>query len=252
MSTPPALAHAGTDAPLPTTGRGAPARPRRRRHLSLALAAALGASGLLPAAAQAAGPQGVPETADDAAAEQRGVRSSSPAAPRRAPAAPAGEVQLAAPVAVVAAATARTHVVRPGDTVSAIARSSGLSQAEVVAANGLDARATIRVGQVLRLDRAVAAAASPGGTYVVRSGDTVSGIAARTGTPQRDIIAANGLDARGSIRVGQELRLGGAPTAAPAKAAPAPARAGGATYTVRRGDTVSGIAARTGTPQRDI
>ncbi|NNH23490.1 hypothetical protein HLB09_10380, partial [Pseudokineococcus marinus] len=77
MSTPPALAHAGTDAPLPTTGRGAPARPRRRRHLSLALAAALGASGLLPAAAQAAGPQGVPETADDAAAEQRGVRSSS-------------------------------------------------------------------------------------------------------------------------------------------------------------------------------
>ncbi|WP_298804146.1 LysM peptidoglycan-binding domain-containing protein [uncultured Pseudokineococcus sp.] len=269
MSTPPALAHAGTDAPLPTsslptgtgpstsgrptTGRAAPGRPRRRRHLSLALAAALGASGLLPAAAQAAGPQGTPETADDAAAEQRGARTSSPTAPRRAPAAPQGEVQLAAPVAVVAAATARTHVVRPGDTVSAIARSSGLTQAEVVAANGLDARATIRVGQVLRLDRAVAAAASPGGTYVVRSGDTVSGIAARTGTPQRDIIAANGLDARASIREGQVLRLGGAPAApAAAKAAPAPARAGGANYTVRRGDTVSGIAARTGTPQRDI
>ncbi|WP_212771242.1 LysM peptidoglycan-binding domain-containing protein, partial [Pseudokineococcus marinus] len=175
-------------------------------------------------------------------------RSSSPAAPRRAPAAPAGEVQLAAPVAVVAAATARTHVVRPGDTVSAIARSSGLSQAEVVAANGLDARATIRVGQVLRLDRAVAAAASPGGTYVVRSGDTVSGIAARTGTPQRDIIAANGLDARASIREGQVLRLGGGTSATPPKAAPTPAAPGQpGSYVVRSGDSLSTIARRHGT-----
>ncbi|NNH24581.1 LysM peptidoglycan-binding domain-containing protein [Pseudokineococcus marinus] len=151
-------------------------------------------------------------------------------------------------MAVVAAATARTHVVRPGDTVSAIARSSGLSQAEVVAANGLDARATIRVGQVLRLDRAVAAAASPGGTYVVRSGDTVSGIAARTGTPQRDIIAANGLDARASIREGQVLRLGGGTSATPPKAAPTPAAPGQpGSYVVRSGDSLSTIARRHGT-----
>src|SRR5690606_40770588 len=42
-----------------------------------------------------------------------------------------------------------TYVVRPGDTVSAIAARHGTTVAAVVRANGLDKRAVIRVGQVL-------------------------------------------------------------------------------------------------------
>ncbi|WP_299034204.1 LysM peptidoglycan-binding domain-containing protein [uncultured Pseudokineococcus sp.] len=250
MTTPPALAPAGTDAPhatAPTTAtasaHGTPRR-RRGRHLSLVVAAALGAGGLLPAAAAA--------SAEEAPrADERGRPAGGTAAAPR-PEAPREEVQLAAPVAVVAAATGRTYVVQRGDTVSGIARRSGLSQQEVVAANGLDDRGSIRVGQVLRLDRAAAAAAPGGGTYVVQPGDTVSGIAARTGTSQRAIIEANGLDSRGSLRAGQELRLsGGKGAAAPAAPGRSAAPAGG-TYTVRPGDTVGAIAARTGTSQRAI
>jgi len=256
MTTPPALAPAGTDA-LPATGSDSPRRPapghlapgtpwrRRGRHLSLVVAAALGAGGLLPA--------GAATSAEEAPTTEKRVRptgSTGKAAPRgqvQGSPVQGAEVQLAAAVAVVAAATgSSSYTVQPGDTVSGIARRSGLSQQEVVAANGLDARGSIRVGQVLRLDRAVAAAASPGGTYTVQPGDTVSAIAARTGTTQRAIIEANGLDSRASIRAGQQLRLSGTPAAAPTTdAAPAPATSG--TYTVQPGDSLSTIARRQGT-----
>ncbi|WP_225214360.1 lytic transglycosylase domain-containing protein, partial [Cellulomonas avistercoris] len=52
----------------------------------------------------------------------------------------------------------------------------------------------------------------------VRSGDTVSAIAARHGTTVAAVVAANGLDARATIRAGQELALpGGASPAATAQ-----------------------------------
>ncbi|MEJ5915869.1 LysM peptidoglycan-binding domain-containing protein [Pseudokineococcus sp. 1T1Z-3] len=262
MSTPapapapdPTLADPTPWGPTVRTARPGPAR----RPLSLALAVALGAGTLLPTAAAAAAAPEQRDAGDDRTTSSRPAAptSSRPAAPSRtAPGtSPAPAVQLGAPVAVAAAA-ARSYVVQPGDTVSGIALRSGLSQQEVITANGLDARGSIRAGQVLVLDRAAVAAASPEGTYTVQRGDTVSAIAARTGTTQRAIVEANGLDSRGSIRAGQQLRLGGAaaPAASPAASSrPAPAAGGpAATYTVARGDTVSAIAARTGTPQRAI
>lgn len=161
----------------------------------------------------------------------------------------------------LAAAPANAYVVRPGDTVSHIAARTGTSVAAIVAANGLDRRAFIRAGQTLTIPgQSTLAAAAPqraaGGTYTVRSGDTVSHIAARTGTTVRAIIAANGLDARGFIRAGQTLALPGSAGAAPAGPAPATAAPAATpattTYTVKAGDTVSHIAARTGFSQRDL
>lgn len=156
----------------------------------------------------------------------------------------------------LAAAPANAYVVRPGDTVSHIAARTGTSVAAIVAANGLDRRAFIRAGQTLAIPgQSTLAAAAPqraaAGAYTVRAGDTVSHIAARTGTTVRAIIAANGLDARGFIRTGQTLALPGAAGAAPASAAPAAAPTT-ATYTVKAGDTVSQIAARTGFSQREL
>ena len=77
-------------------------------------------------------------------------------------------------------------------------------------------------------------------TYTVRSGDTLSGIAARYGTTWQHLQQLNGLADPNRIYVGQVLKVtGSAPAAAPAPAA--------RTYTVRPGDTLSGIAARYGT-----
>lgn len=117
-----------------------------------------------------------------------------------------------------AAPTTRRYTVRPGDTVSHIALRAGTSVRAVVAANDLDARATVRVGQVLTLPGAggsqtgaaagESAAPATGGSYTVRAGDTLGHIALRQGTSVAALRGANpGLDARGTIRVGQSLRL---------------------------------------------
>ncbi len=85
------------------------------------------------------------------------------------------------------------------------------------------------------------------GTYVVTSGDTLSGIAAANGTTWQKLFAANRnvLSNPGVLRIGQRIVISGgaAPAAAPAPAA----RPTGATYTVRSGDTLSRIAAANGT-----
>ncbi|MCI0155878.1 LysM peptidoglycan-binding domain-containing protein [Leifsonia shinshuensis] len=88
-------------------------------------------------------------------------------------------------------------------------------------------------------------AAAPA-TYRVQTGDTVSTIAARFGLSTAAVLALNGLSWKSLIFPGQVLALGGAATPVPAQA-PAPAPAPSATsYTVARGDTISGIAARFG------
>ncbi|QNE33915.1 LysM peptidoglycan-binding domain-containing protein [Leifsonia shinshuensis] len=92
-------------------------------------------------------------------------------------------------------------------------------------------------------------------SYRVQTGDTVSGIAARFGMSTAAVLALNGLSWKSLIFPGQVLALSGAakPAAAPAPAPPAPAPApaaahapSGTSYTVARGDTVSGIAAKFG------
>lgn len=79
------------------------------------------------------------------------------------------------------------------------------------------------------------------GTHVVRSGDTLSTIAARNGTSVRALIDANQLRDPNLILVGQQLTIPGARSDGDrAGGAPAPA----ATHTVARGDTLGAIAAR--------
>jgi LysM repeat protein len=128
-----------------------------------------------------------------------------------------------------AAAAAASYSVVSGDTVGRIAARYGTSVQAIIAANGLDARAFIRVGQALTIPGAASAAPAPApaaaaaavattsAAYVVKSGDTVSSVATRLGSSIDAIIAANGLDARARIRIGQTLTVpvaGAATTAA--------------------------------------
>ncbi len=74
-------------------------------------------------------------------------------------------------------------------------------------------------------------------TYRIRSGDTLSGIAARHRVTVAALASANGIRNPNFIRAGATLRI-------PGKSSPAPSSGGGGTYTVRAGDTLGGIAAR--------
>lgn len=87
-------------------------------------------------------------------------------------------------------------------------------------------------------------------TYRVRAGDTVSHIALRTGVSISALVAANALGSDAFIREGQTLvvpEAGSGASATSTTSAPA-----ASSYTVRRGDTVSQIAARAGTTSSAI
>ncbi|CAN5323817.1 hypothetical protein BH11ACT1_BH11ACT1_18260 [soil metagenome] len=140
---------------------------------------------------------------------------------------PSSPTAAAAPVAVVAAPAAATYTVAAGDTVSRIATKQRTTIAAIVAANGLDARAFIRIGQQLTIPGAAAAnaTANPAAaatlvsattttTHTVASGETVSGIAKKLGTTVQAIVAANGLNARAFVRIGQQLTIPVTTTAA--------------------------------------
>lgn len=87
-----------------------------------------------------------------------------------------------------------------------------------------------------------AAPAAGGALYTVRSGDTLSGIAARHHSSVAAIRRANGLTSD-NIAIGKKLTIPRVSGSAPATAHKAPA-AGAGRCVVKKGDTVSAIARR--------
>lgn len=138
------------------------------------------------------------------------------------------------------------YTVRQGDTVSGIAARYGLSAQEVLVRNGLGWNTIIHPGQTLHLASTPAvttASASTGstsgsGSYHVKQGDTVSGIAARVGVSTTALLTANKLSQRSVIYPGQTLRV---PSAGSAVAAPA-----ASTSTATSSSGASGSSARAG------
>ena len=150
------------------------------------------------------------------------------------------------------------YKVRKGDTLSKIAQRYGMSVAELRAQNNLKAASTIRPGQELLL-RGISSAArrantaadtdstavadttitprSNTRTHTVRSGDTLWSIAQRYGVDPTVLASLNNID-NNAIKAGQKLRIPGS-TVELASTNPAHEQL---FYTVRRGDTLSGIA----------
>jgi lipoprotein-anchoring transpeptidase ErfK/SrfK len=87
-------------------------------------------------------------------------------------------------------------------------------------------------------------AASPN-VVIVRWGDTLAGIAARTGTTVQALMRANGLPNANFIYAGQRLVV---PTTALAPALPTTS----SVYTVSAGDTLATVAARFGTTPSEV
>jgi LysM repeat protein len=175
---------------------------------------------------------------------------------------------LLASLAFAAPASAEVaHTVAPGETLWSIAAANNLTTRTVAAYNGLSEDAQVVLGSTIRVPTTVegyaalqgaglapvdpaAAAPAPaaGGGYTVQPGDTLSGIAAGAGVSVGDLAAANGLDPAGILVAGTTLAVSGGGSAAPAAAAPAPQGA----YTVRPGDTLSGLAAGAGVAMSDM
>jgi LysM repeat protein len=152
------------------------------------------------------------------------------------------------------------YVVQPGDTLSAIAAANGISVDALAAANGLDPNGVLLSGSTLSFsgsssESATASsdttpAASDGG-YVVRPGDTLSGIAAANGVSVEALAGANGLDPNGILLSGSTLSLTGSSSAGQPIAATAPTSSTGEPYPTPEfvsSSTVGSIAAAAGVP----
>ncbi|MEW1979838.1 LysM peptidoglycan-binding domain-containing protein [Citricoccus sp. NPDC079358] len=159
--------------------------------------------------------------------------------------------------------TAQTYTVKAGDTLSHVAVRHDLALSSLLTANGLSASSIIYPGQKLKLSGgATVAPASSGGstagasttgasttakTYTVVSGDTLYGISSRHGVSLSTLLKANGIAASSTIYPGQKLKLSGSGSTPASPPAGSPAgNAAASSYTVKSGDTLSGIASRNG------
>ena len=155
-------------------------------------------------------------------------------------------------------AAVSTYTVQRGDSLSRIAKKHGVTVAALAAANNLDTKALLRLGQSLVVPapskRAAAAPAPaaaldiPAGesaTYVVAKGDSLSKIAAKHGTSVRALQSANKLSST-TIRVGQKLRVPKAGAVAAPAAETKAVAASGNTHKIVAGDTLGGIAKKYG------
>ena len=137
---------------------------------------------------------------------------------------------------------------QPGETLWSIAAANNLTTRTVAAFNGLSEDAQVVLGSTINVPTTVegasalinagvqlegvapqaaapAASSAPSqaapavlGSYVVRAGDTLSGLAANAGVATEQMAAANGLDPAAPLLIGTVLKLpSGAP--APARAA---------------------------------
>ena len=142
------------------------------------------------------------------------------------------------------------YVVQAGNTLSGIAARFGTTVQALAQLNNIANPNLIYVGQVLKIygNNKVKTGASPKQyqtTYIVQSGDTLSGIAARFGTTVQYLARINGIVNPNLIYVGQVLKISGSGVSAQRGASTA-------TYVVKYGDTLSGIALRFGTTVNNL
>jgi LysM repeat protein len=125
------------------------------------------------------------------------------------------EAALAAPNSADSA-----YVVRPGDTLGAIAARFGVSAAAISRANGITNPNRIYIGQNLAIPGQSGSSGQPAapkppttspatGAYIVQAGDTLAKIAARYGTTIQNLMRLNGITNPDRIWVGQRLLVSG-------------------------------------------
>ncbi|MDA9292918.1 LysM peptidoglycan-binding domain-containing protein [bacterium] len=168
----------------------------------------------------------------------------------------------------------QTYVVASGDTLIGIASKSGIQLSDLLRANDLGLTSLILPGQRLDIPTSSSATstatpstnttasrpaptAHSGSTHVVKWGDTLSGIARHNGVALSALLNANQLSLSSLIMPGMKLSLSNGATTTTSSPSPSPSLSpsssgSGATYVVRAGDTLSGIARRHGVSLKSL
>ena len=102
-----------------------------------------------------------------------------------------------------------TYVVKPGNTLSGIAARFGTTVQYLARINGISNPNLIYPGQILKIRASGVSSQGVGATttYVVKVGDTLSGIAARFGTTVADLVSLNDISNPNLIYAGQVLKV---------------------------------------------
>lgn len=119
-------------------------------------------------------------------------------------------VLLALAVVTTAGAPALITI-RPGDTLWDLARTHGTTVSSLIELNNLPGHGTIYAGQTLRIGAggtSTGTSAAKEISHTVRSGETLSGIAARYGTTVKAVQTRNGLRSA-TIVIGRHLAVPG-------------------------------------------
>lgn len=153
--------------------------------------------------------------------------------------APSAPAPAPSPASGPASSSTASYTVVPGDTLGGIAARHGVALSDVFNWNGLNGRSIIYPGQKIKVGpgtnapapatpspAALVPASAPAapalantGSYTIKSGDTLGGIASRLGVSLSSLLSANKLSMSTIIYPGQKLAIPGAPAAS----APAPA-----------------------------
>lgn len=155
------------------------------------------------------------------------------------------------------AAAYEVHIVKPGETLSEIAKYYGTTVADLRRLNSLRDANFVWYGQRLVVDGggtgSVETQASEGyQLYRVRAGDSLTDLARRHGLSVSRLAQINGISPLRWLYSGQVLRLPGSPAPVSRVGAGSPANAGAGSfddvkrYTVRPGDTLTRLAEQHG------
>jgi LysM repeat protein len=117
---------------------------------------------------------------------------------------PDGHLPPEAPLAGV-------HIVAPGDAMSTIASTFGVTVQTLMDFNNISDADVIHVGTIIKIPKTTSTVSAPGTgiltTDVVQTGDTLYSISQRFGVSVDAIMAANNLSDRNTVSVGQVLLI---------------------------------------------
>ena len=150
-----------------------------------------------------------------------------------------GDVKNAVAVKPTVTVSGSYYTIRPGDSWWSIANRFGMDMYQLAQLNSMSINNVIHPGQKIKVKGTIKNGAKPvkntnTSFYVVKPGDSWWSIAAKHGLSMYALASRNGKTIYSMLHPGDRLTISGQTAAATR------------TYTVRRGDTLSGISARLG------
>lgn len=154
-----------------------------------------------------------------------------------------------------------SYTVKSGDTLSAIAAKHKMSLSDLLKKNDISSSTRIFPGDKVKVDGGSAESSSKrsssskssstssgSASYTVKAGDTLGGIAIKHNMSLSALLSKNGISASKPIFPGDKLTINGSANSSSSsgKSSSSSKPSGGASYTVKSGDTLSGIASKNG------